>query len=56
MKIRITALCAALMMVLSCGNREVTLGEGQTRQLKGDYENFILQGEFLWYRNISLKD
>ncbi len=45
--LRLAVIFAASLMVLSCGNREVTLGEGQTRQLKGDYENFILNGEFL---------
>lgn len=44
---RIAALFAAAMMVLSCGNREISISEGQTRQLKGDCENFILHGEFL---------
>ena len=44
---RIAALFAAAMMVLSCGNREISIGEGQTRQLKGNCENFILHGEFM---------
>ena len=40
------AVAFASVAMVSCGSGEVSVGEGGTHSFRGDYENFILQGEF----------
>ena len=40
------AVAFASVAMVSCGGGEVSVGEGGTHSFRGDYENFILQGEF----------
>ena len=41
------AVIITLIFTASCGVHDFSLGEGQTRLIKGNCDNFILQGEFL---------
>ena len=46
--LRLAVIFMAAFAFISCGISDFSLGEGQTRRIgKADYENCVLQGEFL---------
>ena len=46
--VRLAVILIAATAFMSCGIGDFSIGEGQTQRIgKADYENFVLQGEFL---------